>query len=320
MASDRFDLFPTTRAIPEAMQIGRKAFIDSVQGAVVHGANVLLLEERRTGKSSVAHAVIERLRTEEPAGHVGLVVDLTDGAANSEALARELRRQAGQQNALKLVARSRLAAKEAGAKAQRFGSRNAENVGKILGTPGEDEAIAAVVAELLPDIGQPSLRAILEALDKHARDNDFRVVIFIDEVQELAKWPDAAEVKSVIATVSGRMGTHLNFIFAGSETSAIEAMFGPNDPLDFFGDRMHLPEIADQAWQRELGRRFKKAKLTIDHQQIAEILYETERHPGRTIHVCRQILTLTSGDVVTSGIVKQAITLHRNDPAWKKRR
>lgn len=315
MPSSDFDLFPVARALPESEQIGRKAFIDQVEGAVRHGANVLLMEERRTGKSSVARAVIERLREEEPAVHVGLMVDLTRSATSSGALAQELVKEARRHGGLGKAGAALLSAQSGKAKAVSWGKGKADQLAAAV---GEDAEVAGALAELLPDGAAPTLANVLEALDKRAQSQGLHVTIFIDEIQQIAGWEDAGAVKAAIAAVSERHGTRVNFIFAGSEQSAIDAMFGDKDPLDFFGDRLELPEISRSDWIKGLGERFAAAKLSIDPAQLEQILLETDRHPGRTIAVCRRVLAIIPGDVVTVDVVKQAIALHRSDPQWKR--
>jgi hypothetical protein len=91
-------LFPTSRAISEPLQIGRTNAIDQLLAWALAGTSVLLLEERRIGKSSVALAVLDRIRNAGD-GTLALHADLRDGVGDSVALVRKLLDQAATQDA-----------------------------------------------------------------------------------------------------------------------------------------------------------------------------------------------------------------------------
>src|ERR1700744_1508455 len=56
------DLFPTDVPIPASQMIGRRADVDEVTGALIGGANLILAGPRRTGKTSVCDAALNRAR------------------------------------------------------------------------------------------------------------------------------------------------------------------------------------------------------------------------------------------------------------------
>ena len=97
-------LFPTRRAIPEELQIGRTEIIEAIEGMVVAGSSVLLLEERRIGKSSVALAVVNRIRNQSDQGALGIHLDLRYDTGYSAAVAKQLLSQARAQGADRRVA------------------------------------------------------------------------------------------------------------------------------------------------------------------------------------------------------------------------
>lgn len=307
-------LFPTARAIPEALQIGRTDTIDTVEAMVLGGQSVLLLEERRIGKSSVALAVIERVRTSE-GDALALDVDLRYGARTSSAAARELLSQARAQGADRRVAllhhRGRLS------KLGEAARNRIADAGQLFGEPDEAKA-AERIASVLAGTGDVALDHALRAVDAHARVHGQRVVIFIDEVQDLASWPDTDDVQRAIAGIEAQTGCRTSFVFAGSEATAIDALFRHGAELDFIGHRVPLGRIELADWQRGLPPRFTEAGLVIDPAQIAQIYLATDGHPLRTMSVCAQCLLVVPGDEVTNATVTQAIASARSHPSWRE--
>ena len=56
------DLFPTDVPIPASQMIGRRADVDEVAGALIGGTNLIVAGPRRTGKTSVCDAALNRAR------------------------------------------------------------------------------------------------------------------------------------------------------------------------------------------------------------------------------------------------------------------
>jgi hypothetical protein len=307
-------LFPTARAIPEEMQIGRTATIDTLEGVVLGGTSVLLLERRRIGKSSVALAVVSRVRSAAEQGALALHVDLRYGTRDSVAVARELLSQARSQGADR-----RVALLHQRGKLSRLGEGLRDGIaeaGKLFDAPNEAQ-VASRVANALAGAAGAAIGDALTALDAYGRVHGRRVVIFIDEVQELAKWTDAADVQRAIAGVEARAGCQVSFIFAGSEASSIDTLFTQSRELDFVGQRLELPRIPLEEWQRGLPPRFAEAGLVIASAQIAQIDLETDGHPLKTMSVCAQCLVVVPGDEVTAATVRQAIAAAREHPSWR---
>jgi len=307
-------LFPTARAIPEALQIGRADLISEIEAMVLNGTSVLLLEERRIGKSSVGTAVIERIRAGSE-GALGINLDLRYASRNSAALAREMLVQARSQGADRqvelLLNRNRLS------RAGRELRGILGEVGKVFGE--EDEAkIVGVLLNELTNTTQDSIGAALTAIDGYARVRQRRVVVFFDEIQEVVKWPDSSEVQRAIAGTETRPGSRITYIFAGSEKTAIRELFLPEGELEFVGQRVEMPVIPIEEWQRGLDPRFREAGLVIDPAEIAQIYIATNGHPLRTMSVCAQALRIVPGDEVTEAVVRQAIQAAKDHPSWRE--
>ena len=110
------------------------------------------------------------------------------------------------------------------------------------------------IAEALADVEQTKIKDVLGAIDAYARLQGRRVVIFVDEVQELADWSDAGDVERELAAAESKPDSLISFVFAGSEASSIEALFVEGRELAFVGNRVALPPISLRDWQRGLPR------------------------------------------------------------------
>jgi hypothetical protein len=308
-------LFPTARAIPEALQIGRTELISEIEAMVLNGTSVLLLEERRIGKSSVGSAVIERVRAGDE-GALAISLDLRYVSRSSAALAREMLVQARSQGADRhvglLLNRNRLT------RAGREARAVIGNVGKVFGEEDEATMVSVLLGELTKTT-QDSIGAALKAIDGYARLRQRRVIVFFDEIQELVKWTDSSDVQLAIASTETRSGSQITYIFAGSEKTAIRDLFVAEGELEFVGQRVELPVIPTEDWQRGLAPRFLEAGLVINPAQIAQIYVATDGHPLRTMSVCAQTVRIVPGDEVTEAVVRQAIRAAKDHPSWRER-
>jgi hypothetical protein len=310
----RLSLFPTSRAISEPLQIGRTGAIDQLLAWALAGTSVLLLEERRIGKSSVALAVLDRIRNAGD-GTLALHADLRDGVGDSVALVRKLLDQATTQDAgtriTALAAKNKLA-RNVNEKVR----RQIRLTGTLLGVDNEIATILDLGEALTPG-RTTSLSRALNALDAHGRITGNRVVVFIDEIQDLLKWGDATQTQSEIRAVARRRDGTLAFIFAGSDPTARE-LFTPGAKLDFVGERYELPAISLEAWQEGLQTRFRQAGHDISPEQIAQIYLATDGHPQLTMSVCAHTILWADdpeATAITPAIVLRAITAAKKHPS-----
>ena len=235
-------LFPIDQPVmPEDRQIGRGPSIDMLRQLLDTGAHQWLVGPRRIGKTSVAKAVLARLRAD---GVVALDIDLSKlGISTERELAGEIARQA---QAAKVGERS------VDRRLRRFVGRHAgdsRRLGKALvdlGFRDEADALVAVAALLAgADDGSPGLANILEALALHARATERRSVILLDEVQLLAQI-DGCERE--FARWACELDVPIVFILAGSEESAVRALREPGQPLAPMGEEFSLPDISTEDW------------------------------------------------------------------------
>lgn len=307
-------IFPLDQPVmPEGRQIGRQSCIEKLENRLDAVTHQWLIGERRIGKTSVAKAVLTRLRQR---GSVALDIDLSNPRVSSrEGLAGEIARQAQAARAGDAVSGAR--------KLHRFTVRQRRRVtglGKALAELGyhdESEALAAVSSFLAgADDGTPGLEKVLSALALHARATEQRAYVLLDEVHLLAELGRAEEE---IAKQCHESNSPVVFVFAGSEESAALALREIGRPLAAVGEEFQLPEIAREDWVPGLRARFAEAEVEIGTTELDAIVTASGGHPRRTMLIASRVRA--SAEMQPDGtaspiLVKLAIDEAEEDRSW----
>lgn len=305
--------FPVDQPVmPEDRQIGRGPSIDLLQQRLEEAAHQWLIGPRRIGKTSVAKAVLARLRAD---GVVALDVDMSKlGISSERELAGEIARQAQAAHA---------GVPQVGRRLTRFAGRHAGDAGRLgrtledLGFGNEGDALAAVAALLAgADDGSPGLGSVLEALALHARATDRRSVILIDEVHLLA---DIMGCEHEFARWAREPDIPIVFAFAGSEESAVRALREQRRPLALIGEELSLPDISTEDWLHGLRRRFREAEVTVADDQLLAIVEASDGHPRRTMLICARVhgsAAAAPNREATKVFVELAIRDAQGDRSW----
>lgn len=261
-------LFPIDQPVPEERQVGRRSSIDALQRRLEGVSHQWLIGERRIGKTSVAEAVLTRLR-ERGAGT--LSVDLTRlGMITSDSLAREIAAQTATAHA----------------------------------TASADEGDG------------PALDKAFKRLAVHARTAGQHSFVLLDEVQLIAKIPDADRH---IGRWCREPDSPIVFVFAGSEETAVRELREPGKPLAAVGSEFILPEISPEDWRPGLRDRFAEGKVEISNRELDAIIAAAGGHPRRTMLVAGNVHAIAAAQpdrVATSTLVELAINDSKQDLSW----
>ena len=309
------ELFPTHGAIKEPQQIGRTRTIEDLADRVRDRSDALLLHPRKEGKSSVAGAAMARIAAEG-----GIVADadctsadVRDGPSLARAILESVQSQG--------VQLSRLLEARAGAARQKgrlAGLRKATSAAEEAGIESERARVFSGVLDALSSAGsEPSLEDILGHLAQLGEEQT--AGLFLDELQEIAKWKDTVEVQEALARFMRHSGRKVAVVVAGSEQSAIEALFAEGQPLHWEFEAFDLPPIDRVDWHEGIHGRFKAAGYQIAAGRIDQILESTEGQPLRTMTVAKQALreTRDTGESeVTWAAVTAAIETASRHPSW----
>lgn len=318
-------MFPVKGAIPESQQIGREQVVRDLAERLVSGDDILMIEPRRVGKSStLGLGALSHVRAEY--GGVVAQVDLRQAALHdASGLADALVRSAVASGAGRPVQREQ--AKRVARLTKRLTEgRRLQAAANLAGEGSRAETIQAV-ATLIGggEAGVDRLHRVLKAFEAEAATAERPVVVFIDEVQDLAeRWAKADEGTAVqrelerMMRASGRLVT---YAFAGSEKASMEKLFAQGMPLHFEAERYPLPPIAEDAWREGVVERFVRDSRQIATLQIDRVVARTNGQPLRTMQVFRQALNIArrqSSAVISDAILDEAHVRAESHPSWRQ--
>jgi hypothetical protein len=319
------DPFPVGRPIrPEARQIGRGPAIDALSGQVIdRRQHTLLFAERRVGKTSMAWAVLDRVRAADHGW--AIEANLSRGPIVSSAgLAAHLAEQA----------RAAQVRVDSDAERLREGVGEAAKYGKVVGKVAEllglgpDLTELATAAETIDQAlsgdedAEPDLRTVLRAIQAAAVAADNYVVVFIDEAQRIiTQWSgdeDSVYTQEALAEIMEDELGGIVLLLAGSDREGFEKLMANGQPLHHDGMTFDVLPIADVDWHHHLPQRFAEVELEIEHDRISQILEASGGHPQRTMRVCAHVRQLADGNVyeITDVLVDRAIETARKHRSW----
>ena len=265
--------------------IGRAGDVDRVASALLGGANIVLAGPRRTGKTTVADAALEACR--DAGAYVAPVdfFDLVDASelaqvltvgllSNRPVLKRALGEARGVGREILRVLRQ-----AAVARARQDLGDGLEMVFEV-GLDRED-----------PD-SHERLRVALELGELLARRDGKRVVIFLDEFQEIVgadkRFGDPDRITRLMRAVFQR-SRHVSVLFAGSIEHLVRDLFAPTDrALSQFGAFHELAPITTEQWQAGIRRRLADDDTAITDDALDRVVALGEGHPRATMLLIQQ--------------------------------
>jgi hypothetical protein len=315
--------FPTEGIVPEHRQIGRISAIEGLTKRLLephhHWA---LIDQRRVGKSSVAHAAIARLGDIPEISAVA--IDLRQLSIGSEAdLVRELVK-AGKRTGIEIQSKPKQVA--AGIRDLLKGKTPAvvEQIGAAVGSSDLEDAakVAEAFADLVGRQGELNLFQLLLAFEAWGIAHQKSTVVFMDEVQDLARWSDGGLAVDRLAAAMRWPLTHVRLLFAGSEKHAMTELFASGRALRENTLDFELPPIAREDWLHALPERFSEMGFTVDPDALHAVVDSTRGRPLRTNQVCLQAV-MNAPDYqdddrnVSLTIMNYALTLVARRDNWE---
>jgi hypothetical protein len=263
--------------------IGRQEELEALVVALLQGANQVVGGPRRTGKTTLCRAAVARLADQ---GLYTVSVDLF-GLSNLDELVDEIVAQAVANRPL--VRRALERAKEIGTHASEW--RRLVPVVRLRTDLGPEVELA-----LEPSGKQSSdeqrLRSALRLVASLARVDGKRLVLFLDEAQELgdagAPFGDPDRVtkamRSVLQNAEGVVT-----LFAGSQEHLLRDLFTPRKRA-FYGwaSWSRLEPIASSAWATGLQSRFETIGLHARDTALRRIIELGEGHARTTMLLAQQ--------------------------------
>jgi uncharacterized protein len=297
------ELFPTDDPVRPELLIGRREDVEDLATRLREGTHMVMAGPRRMGKSTVGLAALARAHS---AGVYTAHVDLWDHedlASLTQTLAQAIIANRGS------VAKALGRARETGR-----GLRELLPAGVTASLRthlGEDVELAWSA----PSAGSRStvsLGATIRLAQRIAEQDGKRVVLFLDEFQDLAAAPhrfgDPDMLTKQLRSQLQRSPS-VSVLFAGSMEHLMRDLFGPTRrALSQFGNFHELTPISPREWQDGIAARYEELEVGVGEDAIAEVVVLGERHPRTTMLIAREGLTVAlarNGDrTVTHGDVR----------------
>ena len=119
---------------------------------------------------------------------------------------------------------------------------------------------------------------ILDLPEKIAKAKGFRVVVCIDEFQNIASFDDSLAFQKLLRSVWQKHETACYCLY-GSKFHMMQELFERQSmPFYRFGDVIHLTKIAEKDWKSFIKKRFENTGKNIDDKYISQIIMDTDRH------------------------------------------
>lgn len=303
------ELFPTDDPVAPDLLIGRTRDVSELTARLGDGTHVIVAGPRRTGKSSVGLAVMQQLRA---GGLYGAHVDFWDHESLpslTRALAQSIIANRGP------VAKALQAARESGRSLRELLS---VGVTAALRTHLGDDVELAWGASPTGEAAQTaSLAATVALAQKIAERDRNRIVLFLDEFQDLAspkaRFGDPDMLGKQLRSALQRSAL-VSVLFAGSIEHLMRDLFGPGRrALSQFGSFYELTQISPGEWEAGIAARYRELDVHAADGAVAQIATLGEGHPRSTMLIARETLTvaLARGDarIVELGDVRSGLEL-----------
>jgi adenosyl cobinamide kinase/adenosyl cobinamide phosphate guanylyltransferase len=282
------ELFPTDDPVDPSLLIGRTGDLEDVASRLAAGTHIVMTGPRRTGKSSLALAALAQL---EARGHYTAKVDLWDHddlASLTTHLAQAI--LANRNPVAKALSRAR----EGGRELRELLPTSL--VATLRTHLGEDVELAWG-----PPAGhrakQTQLGATLALAQRIAARDKRRIVLFLDEFQDIASSPHRFGNPDVLTKqmrAQLQRSPMVSVLFAGSVEHMMRDLFGPTRrALSQFGNFHALSPIHPTEWHEGIGARYRELKVRAAKGSIEQIVTLGEGHPRTTMLIARETLTVT---------------------------
>ncbi len=256
--------------VPPEDVVDREAYLESTIARLRDGHSIYIAGPRRTGKSSVAGALLEHFRRD---GFSTCQLDLfaiTDQADFAARLAEAVlmnRRDGWRLGQRPLSIEPSLTAKG-------FPPEVKVALGFKVGAP--DPEPAAV------------LDRALELPERVASRDKRGMIVAFDEFQEVEKLGGAELLKRMRAHFQRQRS--VVYIFLGSQGARLRQMFGAAaEPFFRFAEPSRLPPVPRASWAAYLESRFGSRGLTIPVAVLDDLLDATGGHPADTMLVASHV-------------------------------
>ena len=147
---------------------------------------------------------------------------------------------------------------------------------------------------------------VLQLPEKIAQKKGIRLLVCLDEFQQMAEFADAVSFQKRLRSVWQHQ-QHVTYCMFGSKKHLMENMFnGQSMPFYKFGDLMFLKKIPTHEWVAFICAKFQETGKTITEQQAQKICDATE-NLSSYVQQLSWVVWYKSGEIVTDAAIDDAI-------------
>ena len=287
-------------AVDDEHFIGRKKEIESLSSHMQYGVNTILISPRRWGKTSLVKRVAKKVKTDR------LKVVLVDVlyCRNEYDFYNAFATAVLQQTASNLD--------EWKQNAQEFLSRL---VPKISFSPESNQNFSISLG-ITPKTYKPE--EILNLPELIAQKRGYKIVVCIDEFQQIGDYSDSITIQKRMRTVWQHQ-QNVSYCLYGSKKHMMSSLFQKrSSPFYKFGSTMYLDVIPIEEWIPYLCQRFEDEGKHLSEALARQIYQMVAGHPSYVQQLAFNTLICTKNDFVTIENLHEAYSnlLDENSPLF----
>lgn len=283
--------------------VGREKEIEKLSSHMQYGINTILISPRRWGKTSLVNRVANEVASEQLK-----VVRVDIFYCRSEydfynAFATAVLQQTA----------SRL--DEWKQNAQEFLSRL---VPKLTFSPEPNQDFSLSLG-ITPKTYKPE--EILNLPELIAQKRGYRIVVCIDEFQQVGDFPDSLSVQKRMRTIWQHQ-KNVSYCLYGSKKHMMSALFQQrSNPFYKFGTTMYLDVIPTEKWLPYLCSRFEQEGKHLSEELATKICNMVENHPSYVQQLSFNTLICTKDTEVKEEHLEEAYSnmLDENTPLFMEK-
>lgn len=249
-------------AVDEQHFIGRQKEIEQLSSHMRYGVNTILISPRRWGKTSLVKRVAKEVADEQ------LKIVFVDifYCRNEYDFYNTFAAAVLQQTASRLD--------EWKQNAQEFLSRLVPKI-SFTSEPNQDFSISLGIT---PKTYKPE--EILNLPEQIAQKRGYKIVVCIDEFQQIGDFPESMTVQKRMRT-AWQHQHNTSYCLFGSKKHMMSTLFhSRSNPFYKFGTTMYLDVIPTEEWQPYLCQRFAQEGKRLSEDLAAQICQMVSNHPS----------------------------------------
>ena len=270
--------------------IGRKSEIRQLKMNFEEGINTILISPRRWGKTSLVKKVCEEVDREKV---IPIYVDIFKCKTEYEfynALAEAVLKQTASKAELWMD------------NARDFIARLSP---KVSFSP-EPTSEFALSLGITPKTHTPE--EVLDLAENIARKKQKRIVICIDEFQQIGEMADTVSIQKRLRSVWQHQRLTSYCLFGSKKHTMMNVFQKRNMPLNQFGDFKFLEKIPTETWVEYIVQHFKDRQRTISPELAIEICKVVDNYSSYVQQLSWLIFSLIDeGQVVTEEHLRQGV-------------